>query len=72
MFTLDEERDLGHYRGLLEQIYGIERVPEVLAMLAGENVFSGLVESSVALEAFGQHQNMLAAYSRLQNAKKAN
>mgnify|MGYP001292108662 CR=1 FL=1 len=70
MFSLDEERNLSHYQGLLVQIYGAERIAEVLAMIAGENVFSGVVDSSTALEAFGAHQNMLAAYARLQHAKK--
>lgn len=70
MFTLDEERDIAHYRELLVQIYGRTRVDDVLDMIAGKGVFGGLVGSSLALEAFGSHQNMMAAYARLQQAKK--
>lgn len=68
-FTLDSERDIEDYLELLKQIYGAARVEEVLGLIAGEGVFNGLFDSSLALEAFEAHQTMLAAYARLQQAK---
>ncbi|GGK74781.1 30S ribosomal protein S12 methylthiotransferase accessory factor YcaO [Amphritea balenae] len=71
MFTLDEDRDVEDYQHLLTDIYGEQRVTEVQEVIAGKGVFTGLAGSSMALEAFGSHLNMLAAYARLQQAKKA-
>ena len=71
MFRLDQERPLEEYRGLLDQIYGAQRVAAVLDMIDGNAVFSGLVSSTLALEAFGEHQNLLATYARLQRVKKS-
>lgn len=70
-FRLDTERTLDQYRALLEQIYGVDRVAEVLEMIDGHGLFAGLAESTMALEGFVQHQKLLSAYARLQQAKRA-
>ncbi|WP_296054787.1 30S ribosomal protein S12 methylthiotransferase accessory factor YcaO [uncultured Amphritea sp.] len=69
-FRLDADRSLDQYRGLLDQIYGTERVDSVLEMIDGHGVFSGLPESTLALEGFVQHHNLLSAYTRVQQAKR--
>lgn len=71
MFRLDKERQLEEYRGLLDQIYGSERVVEVLDMIDGNAVFGSLACSSLALEGFSEHQNLLATYTHLQQVKKS-
>lgn len=70
MFRLDDEHRLDHYRALLDQIYGSERVAQVLDMIDGQGVFAGLTQSTLALEAFTQHQHLLSVYARVQQAKK--
>ena len=47
-----------------------ERVDSVLEMIDGHGVFSGLPESTLALEGFVQHHNLLSAYTRVQQAKR--
>lgn len=69
-FMLDAERDFDDYRGLLEQIYGDALMSRVTSMLAGERVFEDLASSSMQLEAFNSHQQLLGVYARLQDAKK--
>ena len=71
MFRLDDEHRLDHYRALLDQIYGSERVATVLDMIDGQGVFAGLAQSTLALEAFTQHQYLLSVYARVQQAKKS-
>jgi len=70
-FRLDVDHSLDRYRGLLNQIYGAQRVVDVLEMIDGHGVFSGLPESTLELEGFVQHHNLLSAYARLQQAKKS-
>ncbi len=71
MFRLDGEHRLGHYRALLDQIYGSERVAAVLDMIDGQGVFAGLAQSTLGLEAFAQHQYLLSVYARVQQAKRS-
>lgn len=71
MLRLDEHRQLEEYRNLLNQIYGSKRVVEVLDMIDGNAVFTGLACSSLSLEAFAEHQTLLSTYNRLQLVKKS-
>ncbi|WP_417224048.1 30S ribosomal protein S12 methylthiotransferase accessory factor YcaO [Amphritea sp.] len=71
MFRLDAERSLEQYHDLLNQIYGIERVNQVLEMVDGHGVFVGLVSSTLALESFQTHLAMVSVYTHLLDVKKS-
>ncbi len=55
----------------LQALFGKQLLEQCLAMVEGDNVFSLLESPGLALEGFDQHQNLLAAYEKLQTAKIA-
>lgn len=71
MFRLDAERSLEQYHGLLNQIYGVERVTQVLEMIDGQDVFAGFTSSTLALETFKAHLAMVSVYTHLHNVNKS-
>jgi ribosomal protein S12 methylthiotransferase accessory factor len=68
---LDEERDPEQYRGVFTRMYGEETLAQAWANASGEARFHGLEAADLSLAQFPLHQKLLAAYEKLQKAKRA-
>ena len=67
---LSPERDPEQYRHALERMFSVETVQRVWAHIRGEERFFGLQAGDLTLEQYPLHQKLLAAYEKLQVAKR--
>lgn len=63
------DRDYDDYLKGLETLYGKQTAQVALAVVEGSNVFEGLASPGKVLKGFDRHQNLLAAYKKLQKVK---
>jgi ribosomal protein S12 methylthiotransferase accessory factor len=68
--ALDETRDPAQYQDILAKMYGSQTVDTVNAVIAGKVRFFGLFSISDDLQELPAHQQLLAAYQKLQSAKQ--
>lgn len=72
LLTQEESRDPVQYHHAFVRMYGSEAVEAASAALCGEQPFYGLQHVDDDLQAFPAHQSLLAAYEKLQKAKRDN
>ena len=66
----DEERDPEQYRPVFARMFGEETLAQAWANARGEARFHGLEAADFSLSQFPLHQKLLAAYEKLQKAKR--
>ena len=69
---MDSQRDPQQYRMVFEKMYGKEAVAFAWSAVQGGNPFYNLPASDETLANFSEHQKLLAAYTKLQKAKREN
>ena len=69
---MDTQRDPQQYRMVFEKMYGKEAVAFSWSAVQGGNPFYNLPASDETLANFSEHQKLLAAYAKLQKAKREN
>ena len=69
---MDSQRDPQQYRMVFEKMYGKEAVAFAWSAIQGGNPFYNLPASNETLANFSEHQKLLAAYAKLQKAKREN
>lgn len=69
---MDSQRDPQQYRMVFEKMYGKEAVAFAWSAIQGGNPFYNLPDSDETLANFSEHQKLLAAYAKLQKAKREN
>ncbi len=69
---MDSQRDPQQYRMVFEKMYGKEAVAFAWSAVQGGNPFYNLPASDETLANFSEHQKLLAAYAKLQKAKREN
>ena len=69
---MDTQRDPQQYRMVFEKMYGKEAVSFAWSAIQGGNPFYNLPASDETLANFSEHQKLLAAYAKLQKAKREN
>lgn len=69
---MDSQRDPQQYRMVFEKMYGKEAVSFAWSAVQGGNPFYNLPASDETLANFSEHQKLLAAYAKLQKAKREN
>lgn len=69
---MDSQRDPQQYRMVFEKMYGKEAVAFAWSAIQGGNPFYNLPASDENLANFSEHQKLLAAYAKLQKAKREN
>ncbi len=69
---MDSQRDPQQYRMVFEKMYGKEAVSFAWSAIQGGNPFYNLPASDETLANFSEHQKLLAAYAKLQKAKREN
>ena len=69
---MDSQRDPQQYRMVFEKMYGKETVAFAWSAIQGGNPFYNLPASDETLANFSEHQKLLAAYAKLQKAKREN
>lgn len=69
---MDSQRDPQQYRMVLEKMYGKDAVAFAWSAIQGGNPFYNLPASDETLANFSEHQKLLAAYAKLQKAKREN
>ncbi|ARJ40566.1 ribosomal protein S12 methylthiotransferase accessory factor YcaO [Pantoea alhagi] len=72
LLSQEEERDPTQYYHAFVRMYGAEAVEAASAAINGETPFYGLQPVDLDLQAFPAHQALLAAYEKLQQAKRNN
>ncbi|MDU4094460.1 MAG: YcaO-like family protein, partial [Pantoea sp.] len=70
LLSQEEERDPTQYYHAFVRMYGAEAVEAASAAINGEAPFYGLQPVDLELKAFPAHQALLAAYEKLQQAKR--
>lgn len=70
LLTQEEERDPQQYYSAFVRMYGTDAVEAASSALSGEAPFYGLQPVDNELQAFPAHQALLAAYEKLQRAKR--
>ncbi|WP_343554571.1 30S ribosomal protein S12 methylthiotransferase accessory factor YcaO [Pantoea sp.] len=70
LLAMEEERDPLQYHRAFTRMYGQAAVDAASAALSGEAPFYGLQAVDLDLKAFPAHQSLLAAYEKLQAAKR--
>lgn len=70
LLALEEERDPVQYHRAFIRMYGEAAVDAASAAISGEAPFFGLQAVDLDLKAFPAHQALLAAYEKLQAAKR--
>ncbi|MEQ4532686.1 MAG: 30S ribosomal protein S12 methylthiotransferase accessory factor YcaO [Mixta sp.] len=70
LLTQEEERDPSQYYHAFVRMYGAAAVEAASAAISGEAPFWGLQTVDSNLQAFPAHQALLAAYEKLQQAKR--
>ncbi|MCG9714788.1 OsmC domain/YcaO domain-containing protein [Shewanella insulae] len=68
--TLDEELELEDFIGNFTRMFGDEVMAEVVGSVNGEVRFSGLTETSMALEGIEPHLRLIESYKKLHQARK--
>ncbi|NPE50111.1 30S ribosomal protein S12 methylthiotransferase accessory protein YcaO [Dickeya dadantii] len=68
--ALEPERDPAQYYDAFVRMYGQDAVGAASAAIAGEQCFYGLFTIDAGLKALPAHQSLLAAYEKLQRAKR--
>lgn len=69
---MDSQRDPQQYRMVFEKMYGKDAVAFAWSAVQGGNPFYNLPASDETLANFSEHQKLLAAYAKLQKAKREN
>ena len=69
---MDSQRDPQQYRMVFEKMYGKDAVAFAWSAIQGGNPFYNLPASDETLANFDEHQKLLAAYAKLQKAKREN
>ncbi len=69
---MDSQRDPQQYRIVFEKMYGKDAVAFAWSAVQGGNPFYNLPASDETLANFSEHQKLLAAYAKLQKAKREN
>ena len=69
---IDSQRDPQQYRMVFEKMYGKDVVAFAWGAIQGGNPFYNLPASDETLANFSEHQKLLAAYAKLQKAKREN
>ena len=69
---MDSQRDPQQYHMVFEEMYGQDAVAFAWAAIQGGNPFYNLPASDETLANFSEHQKLLAAYAKLQKAKREN
>lgn len=72
LLSLEEGRDPVQYHTAFVRMYGLDAVEAASAAISGEAPFYGLQSVDEDLMAFPAHQSLLAAYEKLQQAKRLN
>ncbi len=72
LLSQEEERDPVQYHTAFVRMYGQDAVEAASAAISGEAPFYGLQTVDEDLMAFPAHQSLLAAYEKLQQAKRQN
>ncbi|MDW8846529.1 30S ribosomal protein S12 methylthiotransferase accessory factor YcaO [Erwinia sp. MMLR14_017] len=72
LLSQEEERDPVQYHTAFVRMYGLDAVEAASAAISGETPFYGLQTVDEDLMAFPAHQSLLAAYEKLQQAKRLN
>jgi ribosomal protein S12 methylthiotransferase accessory factor len=70
LLAMEEERDPLQYHRAFVRMYGQSAVEAASAAISGEAPFYGLQAVDLDLKAFPAHQSLLAAYEKLQTAKR--
>ncbi|MCW6030692.1 30S ribosomal protein S12 methylthiotransferase accessory factor YcaO [Pantoea sp. JK] len=70
LLAMEEERDPLQYHRAFIRMYGQAAVEAASAAISGEAPFYGLQAVDLDLKAFPTHQSLLAAYEKLQTAKR--
>lgn len=70
LLSMEDERDPVQYHNAFVRMYGQEAVEAASAAISGEAPFYGLQSVDEDLLAFPAHQSLLAAYEKLQQAKR--
>ncbi|EOD2820187.1 TPA: YcaO-like family protein [Providencia stuartii] len=70
LLSQEEQRDASQYYSAFVRMYGQETVDAASAAIAGESCFYGLWSIDDELTALPAHQALLAAYEKLQKAKR--
>lgn len=70
LLSQEEQRDASQYYSAFVRMYGQETVDAASAAIAGESCFYGLWSIDDELTALPSHQALLAAYEKLQKAKR--
>ncbi|WP_455851973.1 30S ribosomal protein S12 methylthiotransferase accessory factor YcaO [Pantoea endophytica] len=70
LLAMEEERDPLQYHRAFVRMYGQAAVEAASAAISGEAPFYGLQAVDLDLKAFPAHQSLLAAYEKLQTAKR--
>ncbi|MBG6244896.1 30S ribosomal protein S12 methylthiotransferase accessory protein YcaO [Candidatus Symbiopectobacterium sp. 'North America'] len=68
--ALDEEREPSQYYDAFVKMYGSDTVDATSAAIAGEQCFYGLFDVDDTFSTLPAHQSLLAAYEKLQAAKR--
>ncbi len=68
--ALDEEREPSQYYDAFVKMYGSDTVEAASAAIAGEHCFYGLFDVDDTFSTLPAHQSLLAAYEKLQAAKR--
>ncbi|QIZ51389.1 30S ribosomal protein S12 methylthiotransferase accessory protein YcaO [Dickeya zeae] len=69
--ALEPERDPAQYYDAFVRMYGQDAIDAASAAIADEQCFYGLFTVDADLKALPAHQSLLAAYEKLQRAKRA-
>ncbi|WP_312183400.1 30S ribosomal protein S12 methylthiotransferase accessory factor YcaO [Pantoea sp. CTOTU46764] len=70
LLAMEDERDPLQYHRAFIRMYGQAAVEAASAAISGEAPFYGLQAVDLDLKAFPAHQSLLAAYEKLQTAKR--
>jgi len=70
LLAQDTEREPAHYHAAFERMYGAETLESAAAALQGKHCFAGLFTIDGDLLALPAHRALLAAYEKLQSAKR--
>ncbi|WP_075181198.1 30S ribosomal protein S12 methylthiotransferase accessory factor YcaO [Pantoea sp. 1.19] len=70
LLAMEDERDPLQYHHAFVRMYGADAVEAASAAISGEAPFWGLQPVDAELQAFPAHQALLAAYEKLQRAKR--
>jgi ribosomal protein S12 methylthiotransferase accessory factor len=70
LLALEPDREPAQYLNAFVKMYGQDAVDAASAALSGEERFNGLFAVDSDLKALPAHQSLLAAYEKLQNAKR--